>query len=104
MLPPLLRKVAEDTVFDLTLGTDDEWTRLGVSGLEGAGVGGAGVGGGVAGRRRRSGLRTECRGARGAGGDSAVSGVPPGGMRVVRSWEGAVGSRCQWRGLGCEWE
>lgn len=34
-LPPLLRKAAEDAGFDLTLGADGEWTRLGVSGLEG---------------------------------------------------------------------
>lgn len=35
MLPPLLRKAAEDSGFDLVLGADGEWTRLGVSGLEG---------------------------------------------------------------------
>lgn len=34
MLPPLLRKAAEDAGFDLTLGADGEWTRVGVSGLE----------------------------------------------------------------------
>lgn len=35
MLPPLIRKAAEDAGFDLTLGADAEWTRIGVSGLEG---------------------------------------------------------------------
>lgn len=35
MLPPLIRKAAEDAGFDLTLGTDAEWTHLGVSGLDG---------------------------------------------------------------------
>ena len=35
MLPPLIRKAAEDAGFDLTLGTDAEWTRIGVSGIEG---------------------------------------------------------------------
>ena len=35
MLPTLLRKAAGDAGFDLVLGSDAEWTRLGVSGLEG---------------------------------------------------------------------
>lgn len=35
MLPPLIRKAAEDAGFDLTLGADGEWTRLGSSGVEG---------------------------------------------------------------------
>lgn len=34
-LPPLLRKAAGDAGFDLALGSDAEWTRLGVSGLKG---------------------------------------------------------------------
>jgi putative restriction endonuclease len=36
MLPPLLRKAAGDAGFDLTLGSDGEWERLGVSGLSGS--------------------------------------------------------------------
>jgi putative restriction endonuclease len=35
VLPPLLRKAAGDAGFDLVLGEDAEWTRLGVSGLDG---------------------------------------------------------------------
>src|SRR5690606_27011348 len=35
MLPPLIRKAAEDAGFDLTLGAAGEWTRLGSSGVEG---------------------------------------------------------------------
>lgn len=34
-LPSLLRKAAEDAGFDLYLGTEGEWARLGVSGLAG---------------------------------------------------------------------
>lgn len=33
-LPALVRKAAGDAGFDLTLGSDGEWTRLGVSGLD----------------------------------------------------------------------
>lgn len=33
-LPPLVRKAVGDAGFDLTLGSDNEWTRLGVSGTE----------------------------------------------------------------------
>lgn len=35
MLPPLLRKAAVDAGFDLTLGADGEWERIGVSGVAG---------------------------------------------------------------------
>jgi putative restriction endonuclease len=35
MLPPLIRKAAGDAGFDLTLGSDGEWARIGVSGLSG---------------------------------------------------------------------
>lgn len=34
-LPSLIRKAAEDAGFDVTLGTDGEWTRIGVSGVRG---------------------------------------------------------------------
>lgn len=36
MLPPLLRKAVGDAGFDVTLGSDAEWERLGVSGLAGS--------------------------------------------------------------------
>ena len=35
MLPALIRKAVEDAGFDLVLGEDAEWTRVGVSGVEG---------------------------------------------------------------------
>jgi len=35
MLPALIRKAVEDAGFDLILGEDAEWTRVGVSGVEG---------------------------------------------------------------------
>src|SRR5690606_29795564 len=35
MLPALIRKAVEDAGFDLILGEDAEWTRIGVSGVEG---------------------------------------------------------------------
>ena len=35
MLSPLIRKAVEDAGFDLILGEDAEWTRVGVSGVEG---------------------------------------------------------------------
>src|SRR3990172_8078897 len=45
MLPPLLRKATGDAGFDLLLGSDAEWERIGVSGLEaGAWVVPAGAG------------------------------------------------------------
>ena len=34
MLPPLLKKATGDAGFDLLLGSDAEWERIGVSGLE----------------------------------------------------------------------
>jgi len=35
MFPILLKKAIQDAGFDLTLGTDGEWLRIGISGLEG---------------------------------------------------------------------